>query len=502
MIALTSSRRPRQVRAEGFESRPHAAEARLFRILAWLCLIILVLSLLPPLAGMFIHVSNDYGEGWSAYWSRAAVGGGVLYPVSNTLIANNYPPLFFYADGYLGSLVGDNIFAGRIIAFLSLLAVAAIIGRIVHMLGSPVRWAWMSALLFLLFATVDFREFVGVSNPQWPGQAVALSSLLLLLRVEPRRLGARDIVPAAAIMVVAGLIKHNQIALPLSVTAWLLLYNRRALLIWCLSGALFAGAAVALLAACFGNAIFLELFGFKRTTDFQNFLDGFVTVADLAGLIVVALVASRSLRRDPRAMLLLIFAALGTVSGLGQRMGAGVFLNAHFDGLIGLVLVCGAFLGLAAEKATPGGPDIRARSRWLLLALAPLLLFAPLNVTRTIGRLIAIPKQQRAWAGMIDGVRSAQGPVLCEMLAVCYWADRPVGIDFFAYGQRLRTGTDPRPLERAIGERRLAAMVIDRNQHYFRGSGRLPEPLPRLIERNYAVVLTAKRDLALMVPRH
>lgn len=501
MIETMSSRPRRGFRSGDFAAVPASGEARLFKILAWVCLAILILSLLQPVAGMGVRVSNDYGEGWSAYWSRAAVGGGVLYPVANTLVANNYPPLFFYADGYLGQLLGDNIFAGRIIAFVSLIAVAAIMGRVVRLLGAPRRWAWMSALLFLVFAAVDFWEFVAVSNPQWPGQAVALSSLLLLLRVEPKSLRARDIVSAAAIMVVAGLIKHNQIALPLSVTAWLLLYNRRAFLIWCLSGAAFAGAAIALLAVCYGDAIFIELFGFKRTADFHNFLDGFVTIAGLSGLIVVAVRAFRPLRSNPRAVLLLIFAALGTLSGMGQRMGAGVFLNAHFDGLIGVVLVCGTFFGLAAADAIPGAPDADARSRWLLLALAPLLLFSPLNVTKAVGRFIDIPEQQRAWAGMIEGVRTAKGPALCEMLAVCYWADRPMAMDFFAYGQRLRTGTDPRPLERAIVERKIAVMVIDRSKHYFRGESRLPKPLPGMIEQNYSIVLRADRSLALMTPR-
>jgi hypothetical protein len=479
----------------------HPAEHPWFRIIAWVCAALLILALLQPLAGMFVRISNDYGEGWSAYWARAAMGGGPLYPVADPLVANNYPPLFFYADGYLGRLVGDNIFAGRILAFVALLAVAAIIGKLVSMVGASCRWAWMSALVFLLFAAVDFREFVAVSNPQWPGQAVALSGLLLLLRVEPSELRAGSVVPAAAIMVAAGLIKHNQLALPLSVTIWLLLCNRRAFVWWCLSGIAFAGIATGLLAWRYGDAIFIELFGFKRTVDWPNFLSGFGTVAGLAGLIAVAVASFGRLRAHPRCVLLLLFAAIGLVSGIGQRMGAGVFLNAHFDGLIGLVLVCGAFLGLAATGAVAEAPDARARSRWLLLALAPLLLLSPLTATRAVGRFIDIPRQRDAWTGMIAAVRDARGPALCEMLAVCYWADRPMGIDFFAYGQRLRTGTDPRPLQRLITDRKVAVLIVDRSRHYFRGDGRLPPPLPQMIERNYTIVLTAKRYLAVMVPR-
>lgn len=42
-----------------------------------------------------------------------AAAGRPLYSPADQLIGNNYPPLSFYAIGYLGHFVGDNLFVGR-----------------------------------------------------------------------------------------------------------------------------------------------------------------------------------------------------------------------------------------------------------------------------------------------------------------------------------------------------------------------------------------------------
>src|SRR5512142_1386199 len=63
-----------------------------------------------------LHVPFDPNEGWNAYFQAAAIGGGSLYHGPDRFMIDNYPPLSFYAVGYLGTAVGDNIVAGRIVS--------------------------------------------------------------------------------------------------------------------------------------------------------------------------------------------------------------------------------------------------------------------------------------------------------------------------------------------------------------------------------------------------
>src|SRR5689334_17460647 len=77
-----------------------------------------------PTYALFRWIPNGYNEGWNAYWADAAWRGRALYPAVDSPISDNYPPLSFYIVGALGRLIGDNVFAGRLLALLSLLAVA------------------------------------------------------------------------------------------------------------------------------------------------------------------------------------------------------------------------------------------------------------------------------------------------------------------------------------------------------------------------------------------
>src|ERR1700742_3158346 len=77
-----------------------------------------------PAYALFRWIPNGYNEGWNAYWAQVAWHGGCLYPALDSPVSNNYPPLSFYIVGALGSLLGNNIFAGRLLALISLLTVA------------------------------------------------------------------------------------------------------------------------------------------------------------------------------------------------------------------------------------------------------------------------------------------------------------------------------------------------------------------------------------------
>src|SRR5262249_56970460 len=74
-------------------------------------------------------------EGFNAYHADAAMGAGPLYPPIGGLIVNNYPPLSFYALGWLGKLFGDPLYAGRVLSLVSTVGLGSLIARILLPLG-------------------------------------------------------------------------------------------------------------------------------------------------------------------------------------------------------------------------------------------------------------------------------------------------------------------------------------------------------------------------------
>ncbi|MBV9840024.1 MAG: hypothetical protein JOY99_00565 [Sphingomonadaceae bacterium] len=473
----------------------------LFPALLGIATLLAIVFALPVIARMPAHISLDYGEGWNGYWTATAMSGAPLYVKGRALTGNNYPPLSFYLNGLVGRwLVGDYIVAGRIVATLSMVAVAGLIARIVRLLGGAGRWAYAAALVFLLYNLVYLQKFAGVDNPQWLGQAFMLGGLLPLLKQNGEGLGWRACFLSDATMILGGLVKHNQFALPISVALWLAGTDRRALLRWLACAIGLAALACAVLAALYGQAIFAELLGFKRTLDPHGLRAGLGKSGCMAALVVVALLGMWRRGSDPRWGVIALYALLGFVLGALQRIGAGVYVNAHDDGLIGLCALCGVFLGTSASGVLPrpAGPQLRAAL--LLLLLAPILAVSPHHVTKAIGGLEELPATRAQWKLLIADVRDAPGPVYCEVLAACLWAGRPMQIDFFAYGQKLRTGTDPAPLRRLITERRAAMFVLDRAFGEKHGERRLTPDLAALIRANYRQVREVPKKVDELIP--
>src|SRR3954451_7227709 len=98
--------------------KPDRINDTLYRCAGALLLGVIVFGMIRPLLSIGRYLPLDPNEGWNAYFADAAIHGGVLYPTADALITNNYPPLSFYFVGAVGYLMGDNIFAGRIVALL------------------------------------------------------------------------------------------------------------------------------------------------------------------------------------------------------------------------------------------------------------------------------------------------------------------------------------------------------------------------------------------------
>ncbi|MGI4880587.1 MAG: hypothetical protein ACRYG4_24240 [Janthinobacterium lividum] len=463
------------------------------------------LLMLAPVLTIPTHIPVEYNEGWNAYFTQRAIdpASGPLYPPATALISNNYPPLSFYIVGAAARVIGDPIVAGRLVALFSLLAVALMAGRLARLAGAAPRWAVATTILFLYYVTMFFPRYVAMDDPQWSAHAVMLVGLGALFRSGAGRVRAdAGAVAAAALLIVTGLfIKHNLLALPAAVTLWLLIVDRRAAAIWCATGLAATLAALAVIDLKFGGNFVVDVLQHKRGFNPDGLAAGAIGQLYFIPLIgVAATLVKRRRELHPGVTLLLIFAAIAVPLGICERAGDGVSSNAHFEAAIALAILAGVGLSIASDRR-PGTSLLGAPVMLVLLAL-PLLLLLPSRIVRGATAVATLNEQAAAWDRMEAKIAATPGPVACELLAVCYWAGKDFEWDFFNQAERLRAGAPLAPLGDRIAGRQFAAIALTRKPGFADSDGqRLPQPLPRLIERYYRPAMTAPLDTVLMVPR-
>jgi hypothetical protein len=422
------------------------------------------------------HVPFDPNEGWNAAFAKAVIATGSPYPPPRGLLVNNYPPLSFYLVAAVSRLTGDAIVAGRLVALLALLAVAVSIARAVILTGCSRLEAAFAALLFVagLMLTSDY---VGMDDPQLLGHAVALGGFLLVLP-EPR--SSRAMVGAALLFVLAFFIKHNLVVLPVATAAWLLLADRRQAGTFIASGVIFLLIGLGIFKEIYGLSLFDQIAS-ARTYSVANLWSGIVSWLPWgAPLIFGAAMLFALSHRDRYAVLCLIYALFGIAAGVFFLGGAGVDANALFDADIALALCAGLLLNRLQFPIWQTGAT-------LLYAVPLVLGLRALDADwRDSGFWLNPMAEERAAADTeIALIRSAKGPVLCETLALCYWAGRPAMVDVFNIGQAFRAGT--------LRDDDLVKAIDDKHYALIEFEQLAPPPLtPRIqnaVNQGYKIVL-------------
>lgn len=414
--------------------------------------LIVVFSLIDPIASLPLEVSRNYNEGWNAYYALRAVDERPLYPADEPLLINNYPPLSFYAVGALGTLTGDMIVAGRLISLIALGLTAVAIGVAARAAGAGRHAAVLAGLVVTGGLCALAPDYIAMNDPQLLGHAVATCGLAALLR---HPAAWRNLVLAAGLMAAAGLIKHNLIALPLAVTLWLALDHRAALGRWLLAAAGFAAAAAIGLLVAHGpgaveSLVTTRSYALTRTLDVTR--DVLVTLQiPLVAWLTLVLVE----RRTPAARLVLVYGGTALAVGIGFAGGAGINVNVFFDLLIACALAAGLLFArlehwLARERAVAATRGVLVLALTVgigtSLPLDPLKSVVPSFAGRS-GDLIG------ASADDIASLRAVEGPALCGTPALCYWAGKRFVVDPFNVEQAILTGR----LDADVLARRLAA---------------------------------------------
>src|SRR6516165_11485410 len=201
-----------------------AHDARYLSVIEWVFYVIAMWSFAWPVYRAFLNVEIENNEGWNAYFADAAMGRMLLYPSADQLITNNYPPLSFYIVGLAGRLVGDPVLAGRLLSLVAVVAIATAIALSVRRLGGSGVAARIGAAFFVATMSRFFMSYVGMNEPQLFSQAIMSFAFLGFLVA---RSNDRGYVGPILVMALAGFVKHNIIAMPLTAFLWLSIHRRR-----------------------------------------------------------------------------------------------------------------------------------------------------------------------------------------------------------------------------------------------------------------------------------
>lgn len=399
-------------------------------------------------------------EGWNAYFQDMAAAGRNIYPASDSLIVNNYPPLSFYAVGLLSRIFGDSLFVGRVLSLLALIVVSVEIFFCIRALGGRMASGAIGALWYVAIMSHHFTSYVGVNDPQLAGEAIMGAGLVLFLVRENS--GGSPLAPLL-IMVIGGFWKHNMIAIPLTAIIWLL--ARRGRQSWGVV-AISAATTIGGLAACraiFGAAFFSNLFAVRQYS--LGHLISQIGTLQWCALAFIIWLSWAIRSRTMTARFTLLYVAISLASCLLQWCGDDVFGSAELD----LMIALGIATGIAFESINSPPRRLLGTngSKVVVVALLALRLLAgsrqePLLVLFSPAFRDHFEVAERATVEEAVEVAGIPGAVYCTVKIVCRMAGKPFVVDDFKIDELLAT--------HEVSRSQLAELIRSRHITTFRCS--------------------------------
>lgn len=401
----------------------------------------------------------DRNEGWVAYHVDAILKGLPLYPAPDQLITNNYPPLFFYITAAVTHFIGNAVYAGRALSFVALLAVALEIYFILRLLAVRRLFSAVAAVAFFATLCRLFDGKAAVNDPQLMAHAVMLLGLCCFLW--ERTANSRWFWPSAALMVAAGFIKHNLVAVPLSAFILLLWEDRGRASRFAVVGAAFALTGLGICVAVYGSDFIYNMFSPRP----YHWARGFKALEDLHRLPVQCLLwlwYALTVVDGKRGRIINVLCLTGLVESFLVRAGEEVDKNAGFDLIIGLHLALGVALERADALRVPrifhlGTVGLQTAAIGIITVR---LLFGEtmdsFNVLYNPAMSEWYHQAERATAEEAERVSTIPGRVYCESPFLCYLAGKEFAVDSVNLGFRIGTGRVPCDVVR----RQLASGVL------------------------------------------
>jgi len=408
----------------------------------------ITLGLLTALAALYsnfiiwriaVPLQIDVNEAWNGWQAERWLSGAPLYPEARALIINNYPPLSFYIVGLVRPFFENAIIAGRFLSIAAVFLIATAIYLCARQLAVGRLAASLGAVWFIATMTRFFSEYAGMNDPNLLALAVMASGFVVFLRSTSRQ----SLYMAFSLMMLAGLIKHNIVAIPFSAFFLLWLANRGRAVEIALYCTVMIGLLSLALFELYGFSFFQQLMMAREISPIRPLerIGRLQFVLPVIGFWIVWLgSAPPSTAKNVTAILVM---ASFVVNELALT-GAGVANNAQFE----LVFSTGLCLSIIARDlqgrlATIGrmrfdvGLALIAVmvARFILWpALDPYLLVVSSSYRANIAEKVAILESE------IERVRVIPGPVNCSIRSVCYLAGKDFVFDDFAMSQRIKTG--------------------------------------------------------------
>ena len=414
-----------------------------------------------------IPLQIDVNEAWNAWHVDRLRSAASLYPNAQALIVNNYPPLSFYMIALIRPLFENAVIAGRVISVLSVFTIGLMLYLSARSLDVSRSTASLGAFWYITTMTRFFSEYAGMNDPNLLALAVMCSGFVAFLGAKSRE----RLYLAFSLMLLAGLIKHNVMALPLSTLFLLWLKDRGRAVEMALFCCIVIGLTIALLLELYGAAFFQQLM-MAREISLLRPLQRIGRLQFVVPILVFWVIWLRSAPESPakRVTRTLIIASL-TVNELALT-GAGVANNAQFE----LVFATGLCLAVIIEGLQ--GRIAQFRSIRLDLGLALLVVmvarfilwpaFDPYLLAFSSTYRADIADKVAIMQSEIERVRAISGPVNCTIRSVCYLAGKEFVFDDFAMNQRIKTGHATEATIRAEAERLGIQFVAIREEARWR----------------------------------
>ena len=311
-----------------------------------------------------------------------------------------------------------------------------------------------------------FISYVGMNEPQLLGEAIMAFGFLGFLI---SRSNDRGYIVPILVMALAGFVKHNIIAMPLTALLWLALHRRREAVKCSCVAVIAIGTGIAICYALFGRDFFLNALS-PRHYSVKSAVRSFGDLEWVSVGLVACLYNAWACRRDGNVQLCSCLIAIALGSYFLQRGGAGVDMNAQFD----LVIAVAMGLGVAFTQVSrwPIARDLRLEQSQAILLLA---LCVRLLVSKQLQpvRLVfdrrfrnEIAMREQAMTDSVQHVREVPGDVLCPPL-LSYRAGKPFAVDAFNAQQRILAGALPKDaITGRVAAGTLTIMEVDKRTRW------------------------------------
>jgi hypothetical protein len=281
-----------------------------------------------------------------------------------------------------------------------------------------------------------------MDDPQWLADAIMMLGLLVLWR---GRDDTRHIILASVLIMAAGWTKHLLVPLPLTISLWLLWRSRPAFAKWLLCMTLSLAVACALAWWFHGPRLFESLNEPRQYLKHQAIMRTAAVLKCFAPLLALWLISLMRGRLSERAGFVSIYLLVATPIGILLSGGAGVDVNAFFDLMIAANLAAAMAVESLWQARADGDPVGAIRGPAAALALAVCIVaYAASLAPSEIEKIRHIDADEAAALRDINVINAAShGRAACETPGLCYWAKSSFLIDFFYFGQKLKTGSVP-----------------------------------------------------------